>query len=120
MLCAVLAFVGSWAQASFAEHLVPIGNTLVQDSTAAAASPAPTGAAAVATAATDTPADEPASRLMADPAGDLPELLLTTAAAAVLAVLVYRQAAFKLRRLPHPFVKRPQRPPQVTAVTTQI
>ena len=70
-------------------------------------------AAPVANAASDTPAGEPAKQLVADLASDHPDWLLTTAAPAVSAATVYRQVTFKLRRLPHPFPERPQRPPQI-------
>ena len=99
LLCAALAFVGSFGQASFAEHLTPVGHPLVQST--------------VANAASDTPAGEPAKQLVADLASDHPDWLLTTAAPAVSAATVYRQVTFKLRRLPHPFPERPQRPPQI-------
>ena len=108
LLCAALAFVGLFVQASFAEHLTPVGHPLVQGTVATLNSAAP-----VANAASDTPAGEPAKQLVADLASDHPDWLLTTAAPAVSAATVYRQVTFKLRRLPHPFPERPQRPPQI-------
>ena len=110
LLCAALAFVGSFGQASFAEHLTPVGHPLVQGTVATLSSAAP-----VANAASDTPAGEPAKQLVADLASDHPDWLLTTAAPAVSAATVYRQVTFKLRRLPHPFPERPQRPPQIAS-----
>ena len=96
LLCAALAFLGSF------------GHPLVQGTVATLSSAAP-----VANAASDTPAGEPAKQLVADLASDHPDWLLTTAAPAVSAATVYRQVTFKLRRLPHPFPERPQRPPQI-------
>ena len=108
LLCAALAFVGLFGQASFAEHLTPVGHPLVQNTAVALSNAAP-----VASVDSDTPADEPAKQLVADLAGDHPDWLLTTAAPAMSAATVYRQVTFKLRRLPHPFPERPQRPPQI-------
>ena len=100
--------MGLFGQASFVEHLTPVGHPLVQNTAVALSNAAP-----VASVDSDTPADEQAKQLVADLAGDHPDWLLTTAAPAMSAATVYRQVTFKLRRLPHPFPERPQRPPQI-------
>ena len=72
-------------------------------------------AATAASAASDAPAFETNSESADDLAGDLPELLLATAAPVVPAATVYRHVAFRLHALPHPFAERPQRPPQIAS-----
>ena len=107
ILCAALVFVCSFGQTLFTEQPATGAHTVAQGPVMTVAI-----AATAASAASDTPAFETNSESADDLAGDLPELLLATAAPVEPAATVYRRVAFRLHALPHPFAERPQRPPQ--------
>ena len=116
MLCTALVFVCAFGQTPFAAQPATAGHTAAQGTVVTAAIAAT--AATIASAASDTsdaPAFEINSDSIEDLAGDLPELMLATGAPGMSTATVYRQVAFKLRALPHPFAEQPQRPPQIAS-----
>ena len=114
MLCAMLVFVCAFGQTLFAAQPAPAAHTVAQG-TAVTVTIAAATAASAASVTSGAPAFETNSESADDFAGDLPELLLATAAPVEPAATVYRRVAFRLHALPHPFAERPQRPPQIAS-----